>query len=248
MNKEKTRYRASKGAFKLESQEGEDISDFKKRVKEEYQKRQEIKEEIKDEIKKEQEQQEKESKQEQKPEENKESESSEEKKEEPQKDKSITKIKGLHTIEMPSGEKITCVMVKGGTQYMAMRGKFQIYSNEGEDLPEFEQRAKEEYSKFSSENKKKTLSKKTTSKKIEEQSIPKKETEKKIQKETQEKTESTKSSEKSEGVDFTSWESTMKSYKLSDKEKKQYTEILKSLKSIQDIPIEIRKEAKKQLI
>ena len=39
MNKDKTRYKASKGSFKLESNEGEDIVQFKKRIKEEYEKR-----------------------------------------------------------------------------------------------------------------------------------------------------------------------------------------------------------------
>ena len=38
MNKDKTRYKASKGSFKVESNEGEDIVQFKKRIKEEYEK------------------------------------------------------------------------------------------------------------------------------------------------------------------------------------------------------------------
>lgn len=40
MNKDKTGYKATKGSFKLESKEGEDITDFKKRLKEEYEKSQ----------------------------------------------------------------------------------------------------------------------------------------------------------------------------------------------------------------
>lgn len=40
MNKDKTGYKATKGSFKLESKEGEDINDFKKRLKEEYEKSQ----------------------------------------------------------------------------------------------------------------------------------------------------------------------------------------------------------------
>lgn len=39
MNKDKTRYKASKGDFKVESNEGEGIVEFKKRIKEEYKKR-----------------------------------------------------------------------------------------------------------------------------------------------------------------------------------------------------------------
>lgn len=38
MNKDKTRYKASKGSFKIESNEREDIVQFKKRIKEEYEK------------------------------------------------------------------------------------------------------------------------------------------------------------------------------------------------------------------
>ena len=36
MNKDKTRYKASKGDFKVESGEGEDLTSFKNRIKEEY--------------------------------------------------------------------------------------------------------------------------------------------------------------------------------------------------------------------
>lgn len=44
MNKDKTRYKASKGGFKIESNEGEDIVQFKKRIKEEYEKQSKPKE------------------------------------------------------------------------------------------------------------------------------------------------------------------------------------------------------------
>lgn len=44
MNKDKTRYKASKGDFKVESNEGEGIVEFKKRIKEEYEKQSKPKE------------------------------------------------------------------------------------------------------------------------------------------------------------------------------------------------------------
>lgn len=44
MNKDKTRYKASKGDFKVESGEGEDLTSFKNRIKEEYERRSKPKE------------------------------------------------------------------------------------------------------------------------------------------------------------------------------------------------------------
>ena len=233
MNKEKTRYKASKGGFKLESQEGEDISDFKKRVKEEYQKREEIKNEVREEVKKEQEkesQKESEKVEESKPskeEEDSKGEVKEEKlqesKDSNKEDKAITKFKGFHTIETPSGDKITCIMNSEQTEYIAMKGaKFNVHSKEGEDLPEFEQRVKEEYSKFLSENKK-TASKK----KQKEQSTPKKEIKKEVQKEIK----STKSSGKSSFKN----NATTGDRRLTSEEQKEYIDILDSIKSLKGI-------------
>lgn len=130
MNKDKTHYKATKGGFKLESKDGEDIGDFKQRIKSEYEKFSTDSGQQKEKVVSLQ----------------------QENREDMNKDsKEIKQITQTY-LKVSDGQFII-KMNKDKTGYKATKGSLKFESKEGEGIVDFKKRLKEEYEKSQKENK-----------------------------------------------------------------------------------------------